>query len=104
MKNKTHFELRCSQVVQDLRLGNGVEHQSRFRFDDHRSFNHQVSFVRTNRDSVVDQVVANQLLDRDAATLQFDRESFPVDGFEKAVPERVMDVKECLDYLSREVL
>jgi len=35
MKDKTHFELRGSQVVQDLRLRNRVEHQSRFRFENH---------------------------------------------------------------------
>jgi len=36
--------------------------------------------------------------------LKLDSESFPIDGFEKAIPERVMDVKECLDDLSREIL
>jgi len=44
------------------------------------------------------------LLDRDAATLKLDGESFPVHGFEKAIAERVMDVKEGLDDLAREVL
>jgi hypothetical protein len=64
---------------------------------------YEIGLVRTDRDSVIGQLISNELLDRDAATLKLDGESFPVHGFEKAIAERVMDVKEGLDDLAREV-
>jgi hypothetical protein len=104
MQDEAHCKVGCFQIVQDLRLSNRVEYQPGLRLDDHRLLDYQVRFIDTDRDSAVDQVIPNKLLDCDAAASKFDGESFPIGGLQKAVPKCVVDVNERFDDLPREVL
>lgn len=104
MQDEAHWEIGRLQIVQDLRLRNGIEHQPRLRFDDHRLLDHEVCLIDTDRHAAVDQFIPYKLLDRDAAASKFDGESFPIGGFQKAVAELVVDVNERLDDPPSEVL
>ena len=104
MEDQTHWEMGSFQVVEDLCSSNGVEYQTRLRFDDHGLLDHEVCLIDANRNAAVDELIANQLIDHHATASKLNGESFPVGRFQKAEPQLVVDVNERLDDLSREIL